>query len=166
METEMGSSFVAAEIGVDRNTRVGELSELLERAATFTRRGHRAAALEALRGAIEVAPDDLTAHRRYAAARALAGDIAGAAREYERYAVRADGRGDVDAARLERAYATELLPRLTAATTASRRRRGLHWPRFTADQVFALRRVALAAVVIAATVAVMLIAGSQILARV
>lgn len=135
-----------------------QLAGLLAGAATLTRSGNRLAAIVALLRAIDVAPDDLTAHRRLAAAYAVAGDRDGARREYERFVARLEARGCFDAASVERAYAAVVLaqPNLFAAAAPA--------SRLTADQSIALRRVAVAVVAIAATLAAMFAAGSQIFA--
>lgn len=138
----------------------GDLAALLDGAARLSRAGNRVAAIAALLSAVAIAPHDRTAHRRLAAAYALAGDRDGARAEYDRFSSLLEAQGAFDAAALERAYAA-------AALGATARRslpitpvlRGL-----TADQAFALRRVAVAVVAIAATVGAMFVAGAQIFA--
>jgi tetratricopeptide (TPR) repeat protein len=135
-----------------------ELAAWLRTAVTLSRAGDRTAAIAALTSAVGLAPDDLTAHRRLAAAHAIAGDRDRARAEYDRFIARLEARGALDAAAVERSYATVLLggrPRAIAAPVRS----GL-----TADQAFALWRVGVAAIAIAATVAAMLAAGAQIFA--
>lgn len=139
----------------------GELAALLDGAKTLSRAGNRIAAIAALLSAVGLAPDDRTAHRRLAAAYAVAGDHDSARAEYARFITRLEARGAFDAAVLERSYATALLaPRHVrpAALPAPARRRLTH------DQSFALRRVAVAVVAIAATFGVMFAAGAQIFA--
>ena len=125
------------------------------------RAGNRAAAIATLLSAVGLAPDDLTAHRRLAAAYAVAGDPDSARAEYERFIARLEARGSFDAAILERAYAAALmtpaprplaLPAIIGST-------GLTHPRSSA-----VRRVAVAAIAIAATFGAMFIAGAQIFA--
>ena len=133
----------------------GELAALLSGAAALSRSGNRIAAIAALLSAIELAPDDLTAHRRLAAAYALEGDVASAHGEYDRFVASLQARGSLDAAAVERSYEAVVL---AARATAPERRR------LTTDQAFALRRIGVAMVAIAATVTAMLAAGAQIFA--
>lgn len=134
------------------------LGELLRGAAILSHAGNRTAAIAALGSAVAVAPDDLTAHRRLAAAYANAGDTGRARSEYDRFIARLEARGCPDAAAAEHAYAAMLFaaPQTTPAVAA---RRGL-----TEDQSVALRRVGVAVIAIAAAMAVMLAAGAQIFA--
>ncbi|MDQ6858098.1 MAG: hypothetical protein M3Z65_03785 [Chloroflexota bacterium] len=134
-----------------------ELEALLQGAATLSRSGNRTAATAALLTAVDLAPDDRTAHRRLAAAYAIGGDTASARAEYDRFIARLEIGGAFEAAIAERAYATALFALRPAPIT---RRAG----RLTADQAFALRRVAVVIVAIAATVAAMFAAGAQIFA--
>ncbi|HEV2009490.1 MAG TPA: hypothetical protein VGS17_00495 [Candidatus Limnocylindria bacterium] len=131
----------------------GELEALLSGAATLSRAGNRVAATAALTSAVALAPDDLTAHRRLAAAYAVAGDRESARTEYDRFISRLDGRGSFDAAAIERSYAAVLLAPPAAPA------HGL-----TAEQLVALRRVGVALIAIAATLAAMFAAGAQIFA--
>jgi DNA-binding SARP family transcriptional activator len=139
----------------------GDLAALLNGAATLSRAGNRIAAIAALLTAVGLAPDDLTAHRRLAAAYAVAGDRDSARGEYDRFIARLEARGSSDLAVIERAYgATLLAPRALEA-------RAIAVPvahHLTTDQAFALRRVGVAIIAIAATVAAMLAAGAQIFA--
>lgn len=142
---------------IEQRTSAG-LAELLRGAAVLSQAGNRTAAIAALGSAVAVAPDDLTAHRRLAAAHANAGDALRARSEYERFIARLEARGCPDAAAAERAYAAMLFPAVPIVPAAPARR-GL-----TEDQWVALRRVGVAVVAIAATIAVMLAAGAQIFA--
>lgn len=150
----------------------GELSALLDGAAMLRRAGNRAAAIAALLSAVALAPDDRTAHRRLAAAYAVAGDHDSARAEYARFISRLEARGSFDAAVLERAYATALFapaPRalvLPAAVTSQTRHRDEHRASspLTHARSAALWRVAVAALAIAATFGAMFIAGAQIFA--
>jgi tetratricopeptide (TPR) repeat protein len=135
-----------------------ELGALLGGAATLSRAGNRTAAIATLAAAVSLAPDDMTVHRRLAAAYAIAGDVDRARSEYDRFIARLEARGSLDAAAVERAYAAVLFD-VRAGALSAPARRGL-----TADQSFALWRVGVAAVAIAATVAAMLAAGAQIFA--
>ena len=132
-----------------------ELAALLRGALSLSRSGNRIAAIAALVSATGLAPDDLTAHRRLAAAYAVGGDRESAGAEYDRYIARLEASGSFDAASIECAYAAIVLP--PAVTLVAPQR-------FTADQVVALRRVAVAAVAIVATLAAMFAAGAQIFA--
>ena len=143
----------------------GELSALLDGAATLRRADNRTAAIATLLSAVALAPDDLTAHRRLAAAYAVAGDSDSARAEYGRFIARLEARGSFDAAVCERGYGIVLLapaPRPLALRAA------IGGPaktaRFTHAQSSALRRVAVAAIAIAATFGAMFIAGAQIFA--
>ena len=140
----------------------GELSALLDGAATLRRAGNRTAAIATLLSAVGLAPDDLTAHRRLAAAYAVAGDRESARAEYARFIARLEARGSFDAAVLERGYAAAILapaPRPLALHAAVTGSTGLDHARSSA-----LRRVAVAAIAIAATFGAMFIAGAQIFA--
>ena len=140
----------------------GDLAALVSRAAAASREGDHTAAIAALRSAVAIAPDDRTAHRRLAAAQAVAGDLDGARREYHRFITRLLLRHLPDVAAIERSYAVALLAPSPAAV---RTRAASARQRLTADQAFALRRVAVAAVVIVAAVIAMLAAGAEIFAR-
>jgi tetratricopeptide (TPR) repeat protein len=142
---------------IEHETPAG-LAELLRGAAILSHAGNRTAAIAALDSAVALAPDDLTAHRRLAAAYANAGDGDRARSEYDRFIARLEARGCPDAAAVEHAYAAMLLP-VRPTVPAAPARRGL-----TDDQWFALRRVGVAVVAIAATMALMLAAGAQIFA--
>jgi DNA-binding SARP family transcriptional activator len=131
----------------------GELAALLEGAATLSRAGNRVAAIATLISATHIAPDDLTVHRRLAAAYAVAGDGESARGEYDRFIALLEERGAIEAAEVERSYAAILLAPPPPPA------RGL-----TADQTVALRRVAVALVAIVATLVVMFAAGAQIFA--
>ncbi|HEX9494595.1 MAG TPA: hypothetical protein VGA38_02420 [Candidatus Limnocylindria bacterium] len=137
-----------------------ELSALLNGAAMLSRAGNRIAAIAALLSAVAVAPTDLTAHRRLAAAYAVAGDRDGARAEYERFVARLEARGAFDAAVIERSYAAVVLaPRAIRPIAIAAPRRQL-----TADQSVAIRRLGVAVMAIATTLAAMLVAGAQIFA--
>jgi DNA-binding SARP family transcriptional activator len=137
----------------------GDLAALLSGAAALSRSGNRIAAIAALLSAIALAPDDPTAHRRLAAAYSVAGDAASARGEYDRFIAHLEARGSLEAAVIERSYAAVVLAsRPTSPIPAPARRR------LTTDQAFALRRIGVALVAIAATVTAMLAAGAQIFA--
>jgi DNA-binding SARP family transcriptional activator len=146
---------------VRATTTTGELAALLDRAVTLSRAGDRTAAIAALLSAVGQAPDDRTAHRRLAAAHAVAGDRASARAEYARFITRLEARGAFDAAVLERGYAAAQLA--SPATRTLDPTAPAHH-QLTRDQWFALRRVAVAFVAIAATLGAMFVAGAQIFA--
>jgi len=87
---------------IDDRTTDG-LADLLRGAAILSHAGNRTAAIAALGSAIAIAPDDLTAHRRLAAAYAVAGDADRARSEYDRFIARLEARGYPEAAAVERA---------------------------------------------------------------
>ncbi|MHB8630555.1 MAG: hypothetical protein ACYC9W_01335 [Candidatus Limnocylindria bacterium] len=138
-----------------------ELVALLSDAARSTRVGDRSAAIDALLTAVGIAPDDRTAHRRLAAAHAIAGDRDSAQREYDRLIARLEARDASDAAALERAYGAALLAPPPPGTVSIAAASTHH---LTTDQAVALRRVGIALVAIAATVMAMFVAGTEIFA--
>ena len=139
-------------------TTSSELEALLSGAATLSRTGNRVAAIAALISAVGVAPDDLTAHRRLAAAHAVTGDRDSARAEYDRFIARLEARGSFDAAVIERSYAAVVFPPPSPVQLAPLAH-GL-----TAEQSVALRRVGVALIAIAATLVAMFAAGAQIFA--
>ncbi len=139
----------------------GELAALVDGAAILSRSGNRIAAIAALLSAVGVAPDDRTAHRRLAAAYAVAGDRDSALAEYTRFVTRLEARGAFDAAVLERTYASVLFaPPVTRPVAVAA---PVH-SRLTRDQSVALRRVAVAMLAVAVTFGAMFAAGAQIFA--
>lgn len=85
------------------------LLALRDGAAVLTRKGDRSEAILLLGEAVEIAPGDLAAHRRLAAAHANAGDAVAACAEYERFVDYALAEGDSRRAWLELTYARETL---------------------------------------------------------
>ena len=85
------------------------LLTLRDGAAIQLRRGDRTAAIALLGEAVAIAPGDLAAHRRLAAAHANAGDAVAACAEYERFVEYALADGDSSRAWLELTYARETL---------------------------------------------------------
>jgi hypothetical protein len=85
------------------------LLTLRDGATSLAKRGDRASALGLLAEAVSVAPGDLAAHRRLAAAQANAGDSIAACGEYERFVGYVLAEGDSRRAWLELAYARETL---------------------------------------------------------
>jgi tetratricopeptide (TPR) repeat protein len=82
---------------------------LRDGASSLARKGDRAGAIALLTEAVGIAPGDLAAHRRLAAAHANAGDSPSACAEYERYVDYALAEGDNRRAWLELTYARETL---------------------------------------------------------
>ncbi|HKY50566.1 MAG TPA: hypothetical protein VJP45_04865 [Candidatus Limnocylindria bacterium] len=87
----------------------GALTTLRDAAAKFAHKGDRASAVALLLEAVAIAPSDLAAHRRLAAALANQGDLPSAIREYERFVDNALAQKDTRRAWLELAYGRETL---------------------------------------------------------
>lgn len=85
------------------------LLALRDGAASLARKGERTEAIALLTEAVAIAPGDLAAHRRLAAAYANAGDRVAACAEYERFVDYALIEGDSRRAWLELTYARETL---------------------------------------------------------
>jgi len=85
------------------------LTTLREGAARFAQKGDRATAVALLLEAVAIAPSDLAAHRRLAAALANQGDLPSAIREYARFVDMALAQNDTRRAWLELAYGRETL---------------------------------------------------------
>ncbi|HAF10399.1 MAG TPA: hypothetical protein DCK98_10020 [Chloroflexi bacterium] len=85
------------------------LLALRDGAASLVRKGERTEAIALLTEAVAIAPGDLAAHRRLAAADANAGDQVAACAEYERFVDYALIEGDSRRAWLELTYARETL---------------------------------------------------------
>lgn len=85
------------------------LTTLREAAAKFAKAGDRATAVSLLAEAVALAPTDLAAHRRLAAALANQGDLIGAVEEYGRFVDVALAQHDSRRALLELAYGRETL---------------------------------------------------------
>jgi tetratricopeptide (TPR) repeat protein len=90
------------------------LTTLREAAAKFAQGGDRASAVGLLLEAVAIAPSDLAAHRRLAAALANQGDLPSAIREYARFVDMALAQQDTRRAWLELAYGRETLGDLPA----------------------------------------------------
>ncbi len=106
-----------AKVFVELEDRAAALEALREGAQRLARAGSRAEAIDLLRDALRLAPDDLALHRRFAAALANAGNEQGAVEEYGRFVSGALARGDVERASIEVRYARQtlgLLPGLAA----------------------------------------------------
>lgn len=85
------------------------LLTLREAAGRFAQSGDRATAVALLLAAVAIAPSDLAAHRRLAAALANQGDLPSAVREYARFVDMALALNDTRRAWLELAYGRETL---------------------------------------------------------
>jgi tetratricopeptide (TPR) repeat protein len=85
------------------------LTTLREAAARFAQGGDRATAVALLLEAVAIAPSDLAAHRRLAAALANQGDLPSAIREYARFVDMALAQQDTRRAWLELTYGRETL---------------------------------------------------------
>ncbi|TME87185.1 MAG: hypothetical protein E6I44_10425 [Chloroflexi bacterium] len=85
------------------------LTTLRDAAARFAQAGDRASAVGLLLEAVAIAPSDLAAHRRLAAALANQGDLPSAIREYGRFVDMALVQHDTRRAWLELAYGRETL---------------------------------------------------------
>ncbi|HJW48329.1 MAG TPA: hypothetical protein VJ726_02820 [Candidatus Limnocylindria bacterium] len=85
------------------------LTTLREAAGRFAQAGDRASAVALLLEAVAIAPSDLAAHRRLAAALANQGDLPSAIREYARFVDMALAQNDTRRAWLELAYGRETL---------------------------------------------------------
>lgn len=109
-----------AKVLVEQEARPTALRVLLDGGAALAKAGDRLTATALYREAVSLDRRDLTAHRRLAAALALAGDEAGAANEYVRYIAGAAAAGDLDRARLEAGYALERMPGNAQIAAASR----------------------------------------------
>ena len=90
------------------------LTTLRDAAARFAQQGDRATAVALLLEAVAIAPSDLAAHRRLAAALANQGDLPSAVREYARFVDMALAEKDTRRAWLELAYGRETLGDLPA----------------------------------------------------
>ena len=101
-----------AKAHVASGDRDGAVRVLRDGAAARLKLHDRGGELELLSEAVLVAPTDLTAHRRLAAAMANGGDLAGACAEYRRYVDAVVEAGDVRRALLELAYGREILGEL------------------------------------------------------
>jgi tetratricopeptide (TPR) repeat protein len=102
------------------------LNSLRDGAAKFARAGDRATAISLLAEAVQLVPEDLSAHRRLAAALANQGDMFGAVEEYERFVDVALRAGDSRRALLELAYGRETLGDLPALAALVDKVTGVH----------------------------------------
>jgi hypothetical protein len=99
-----------AKVLIEQEDRPAALRMLLDGGAAVAKSGQRAAAIGLYRDATALDPNDLTAHRRLAAALMLAGEPGTAAAEYVRYIQIAQLLGAKERARAEAQFAIERLP--------------------------------------------------------
>jgi hypothetical protein len=99
-----------AKVLIEQEDRPAALRMLLDGGAAVAKSGQRAAAIGLYRDATALDPNDLTAHRRLAAALTLAGEPGTAAAEYVRYIQTAMLLGSKERARLEAQFALERVP--------------------------------------------------------
>lgn len=99
-----------AKVLIEQEDRPAALRMLLDGGAAVAKSGQRAGAIGLYRDAVALDPNDLTAHRRLAAALTLAGEPGTAAAEFVRYIQNALLLGARERARLEAEFALERLP--------------------------------------------------------
>lgn len=99
-----------AKVLIEQEDRPAALRMLLDGGAAVAKSGQRASAIGLFRDATALDPNDLTAHRRLAAALTLSGEQTAAADEYVRYIQAALLLGARERARLEAEFALERLP--------------------------------------------------------
>jgi hypothetical protein len=101
-----------AKVQLEFGDRTAALALLLQGAAALAKAGLRGGGIELLREAVTLEPKDLVAHRRLAAALALAGEVDAAAAEYARFAWALGAGGERERAAAEARYAIERLGEL------------------------------------------------------
>lgn len=99
-----------AKVLIEQEDRPAALRMLLDGGAAVAKAGQRTGAIGLYRDATALDPNDLTAHRRLAAALMLAGEHSAAADEYARYIQSATLLGARERARLEAEFALERIP--------------------------------------------------------
>ena len=99
-----------AKVLIEQEDRPAALRMLLDGGAAVAKAGQRTGAIGLYRDATALDPNDLTAHRRLAAALTLAGEANAAADEYVRYIQAALLLGARERARLEAEFAIARLP--------------------------------------------------------
>ncbi|MDP9253104.1 MAG: hypothetical protein M3O80_08860 [Chloroflexota bacterium] len=99
-----------AKVLIEEEDRPAALRMLLDGGAAVAKAGQRSGAIGLYRDATALDPNDLTAHRRLAAALTLAGEQSAAAGEYVRYIQAALLLGARERARLEAEFAVGRLP--------------------------------------------------------
>lgn len=123
-EAEAYVGLARTQISLD--DQAAALNTLREGAAKFARQGDRATAISLLAEAAALVPEDLSAHRRLAAALANQGDMPGAVEEYARFVDVALRAGDSRRALLELAYGRETLGDLPGLAALVDRVTGAH----------------------------------------
>jgi thioredoxin-like negative regulator of GroEL len=109
-----------AKVLIEEEDRPSALRMLLDGGAAVAKSGHRTSAIGLYRDATALDPNDLTAHRRLAAALTLAGDETAAADEYVRYIKASLLLGAKERARLEAQFALERHPASSSLLTIAR----------------------------------------------
>jgi tetratricopeptide (TPR) repeat protein len=99
-----------AKVLIEQEDRPAALRMLLDGGAAVAKSGQRAGAIGLYRDAVALDPNDMTAHRRLAAALTLAGEPGTAAAEYVRYIQTALLLGSRERARAEAEFALARLP--------------------------------------------------------
>jgi thioredoxin-like negative regulator of GroEL len=99
-----------AKVLIEQEDRPAALRMLLDGGAAVAKAGQRASAIGLYRDATALDPQDLTAHRRLAAALMLAGEPGTSAAEYVRYIEAALLLGATERARVEAEFAIERAP--------------------------------------------------------
>src|SRR6266850_50887 len=99
-----------AKVLIEQEDRPAALRMLLDGGAAVAKAGQRTAAIGLYRDATALDPNDLTAHRRLAAALTLSGEQSAAADEYVRYIQGALLLGSRERARHEAEFALERMP--------------------------------------------------------
>jgi len=108
-----------AKVLVEQEDRTAAVRILLQGGAALAKTDQRPLATQLYREAMTLDPNDLAAHRRLAAALALAGQTDDAAHEYVRFIKNAMAHGDDERAKLEAVYALERLPGQDAIAEAA-----------------------------------------------
>ena len=98
-----------AKVFIELDDRATALEILRDGAQSLARSNNRSEAIELLREAVKLAPEDRTMHRRYAAALANSGKEVDAVAEYGRFVTLALEKHDLERARIEVEYARETL---------------------------------------------------------
>jgi hypothetical protein len=109
-----------AKVLIEQEDRPAALRMLLDGGAAVAKAGHRTGAIGLYRDATALDPNDLTAHRRLAAALTLAGEQDAAAGEHVRYIQAALLLGARERARLEAEFALQRLPGSSELITIAR----------------------------------------------
>ena len=99
-----------AKVLIEQEDRTGALRMLLDGGAAVAKGGQRTAAIGLYRDATALDPQDLTAHRRLAAALTLADDQNAASAEFVRYIQAAILLGSRERAHMEAEFALERVP--------------------------------------------------------